>query len=233
MGFQCLGPCFGKAEAMSYNLMFNQITSFLPLLLKGLLTSTLLAGAGMLIGTLAGMVVGMARMSRIKPLRYIANVYVELFRNTPLLIQMYLIYFGLPQFRIMVSPMVTALIALVINNGAYTAVIFQSGYKAVDSGQGEAAAALGMTPVQCILHITIPQALRIVVGPLTNQFISLFLFTSVASTVSVRELLTETLYVDTVTMRTFEVFIVTTLLYLAVTTVITLASNFIESRKKY
>lgn len=218
---------------MSYNLMFNQITSFLPLLLKGLFTSTILACAGMLVGTLVGMLVGMARMSRMKSLRYIANVYVEVFRNTPLLIQMYLIYFGLPQFHIMVSPVVTAIIALIINNGAYTAVIFQSGYKAVDIGQGEAAAALGMTSMQSILHITIPQALRIVVGPLTNQFISLFLFTSVASTVSVRELLTETLYVDTVTMRTFEVFIVTTLLYLVVTTIITLISNFIESRKKY
>lgn len=222
-----------RLEAMSYNLMFNQITSFLPLLLKGLLTSTILACAGMVIGTLVGMLVGMARMSNIKYLRYIANVYVEIFRNTPLLIQMYLIYFGLPQFRIMVSPVVTAMIALVINNGAYTAVIFQSGYRAVDSGQGEAAAALGMTSVQRIWYITIPQALRIVVGPLTNQFISLFLFTSVASTVSVRELLTETLYVDTVTMRTFEVFIVTTLLYLVVTTIITLISNFIENRKKY
>lgn len=218
---------------MSYNLMFNQITSFFPLLLKGLLTSAMLAGVGMLVGTLVGMLVGMARMSGVKPLRRIANVYVEVFRNTPLLIQMYLIYFGLPQFHIMVGPLVTAMIALVINNGAYTAVIFESGYKAVDRGQGEAAAALGMTQVQSCLHITIPQALRIVAGPLTNQFISLFLFTSVASTVSVRELLTETLYVDTVTMRTFEVFIVTTLLYLAVTTVITLISNLIESRKKY
>ncbi|MGL5514755.1 MAG: amino acid ABC transporter permease [Sporomusa sp.] len=218
---------------MSYHLMFNQVTPYLPLLLKGLLNSVILACVGMLIGALVGMVIGIVRMGNMKVLRYIANVYVEVVRNTPLLIQMYLIYFGLPQFNIMVSPTVTAVIALILNNGAYAAVIFQSGYKAVDVGQGEAAVALGMTSAQNILYITIPQALRIVVGPLTNQFISMFLFTSVASTVSVRELLTETLYVDSISMRTFEVFIITTLLYLFVTTVITLISNFIESRKKY
>ena len=218
---------------MSYNLMFNQIISYLPFFFKGLGISVILALICMIFGSIIGIIVGFLRDSNNKIVRIITNVYVEIFRNTPLLIQMYLIYFGLPQFNISIGAIETALIAITLNNGAYTGVIFQSGYKAVDKGQVEAAVALGMTTLQRIIYITIPQGFRIVIAPLTNQFISIFLFTSVASTISVRELLTETLYVDTITMRTFEVFIVTTLLYLAVTTLITIFSNYVERKTKY
>jgi polar amino acid transport system permease protein len=213
--------------------MFSQITRYIPLLLGGLGLSVVIAVIGMLVGSVLGILVAVAKKSPFKLLQLLVDVYIEVFRNTPLLIQMYLFYFGLGQFQLHISAMNAALLALILNNGAYTGVIFQTGLDAVNKGQREAASALGMTSLQTYRYILIPQAFRIVIPPLTNQFISLFLFSSVASTISVPELLSQTLLIDSLTMRTFEVFIVTTLLYLAVTTIITLFSGWYEKRLKY
>lgn len=218
---------------MTYRLMFTQVTPYIPLLLKGLMLSIFISFIGMFIGTMVGIVCAFARLSENKLINSLANIYVEIFRNTPLLIQMYIFYFGFAQFDIHVSAINSALIALILNNGAYTGVIFQTGIQAVDKGQKEAAAALGMSILQTYRHIIVPQAFRIVIPPLTNQFISLFLFSSVASTISVPELLSQTLNVDSMTMRTFEVFIISTLLYLLITTIVTFFSSSIESRFKY
>lgn len=218
---------------MTYRLMFTQVTPYIPLLLKGLMLSIFISFIGMFIGTMVGIVCAFARLSENKLINSLANIYVEIFRNTPLLIQMYIFYFGFAQFDIHVSAINSALIALILNNGAYTGVIFQTGIQAVDKGQKEAAAALGMSMLQTYRHIIVPQAFRIVIPPLTNQFISLFLFSSVASTISVPELLSQTLNVDSMTMRTFEVFIISTLLYLLITTIVTFFSSSIESRFKY
>jgi len=218
---------------MSYKLIFSEITPYLPLLLKGLKLSIIISVIGMFVGSFIGILVAIGRTSSIRVVNKIVNVYVEIFRNTPLLIQMYLFFFGLAQYNIQISPFFSAVLALILNNGAYTGVIFQAGLNAVDRGQKEAATALGMTIFQTYRYITIPQAFRIVLPPLTNQFISLFLFSSVASTVSVPELLSQTLHIDSITMRTFEVFIITTLLYLAVTTIISNFSRHYERSFKY
>lgn len=218
---------------MGYDFMFNQIMPYLPILLDGLKISIYITGIGILFGSLIGILCALVSTSGVKLLNKVVNAYIEIFRNTPLLIQMYLFFFGLGQFQIHLSPMNAAVLALVLNNGAYTAVMFSSGIKAVDFGQKEAANALGMTTIQTYLHILLPQAFRMIVPPLTNQFISLFLFSSVAATISVPELLGQTLHIDSLTMRTFEVFIVTTILYLAVTTVISVSSNAYEKSFKY
>lgn len=218
---------------MTYRLLFNQVTPYIPILLKGLIYSVFISGIGMFIGTILGILCALARLSNKKIINMIANIYVEVFRNTPLLIQMYLLYFGFAQFEIHVSAISSAIIALILNNGAYTGVIFETGLKAVDKGQKEAAAALGMSIIESYRYITIPQAFRIVIPPLTNQFISLFLFSSVASTVSVPELLSQTLNVDSLTMRTFEVFILATILYLLITTAVSIFSSRLESKFKY
>jgi len=218
---------------MDYNLMFSQIWPYLPILLDGLKISIFITLIGIVFGTLIGLLCGIVRTNKIKFLIKIVNAYVELFRNTPLLIQMYLLFFGLGQFNIQLSPMYSAVIALILNNGAYTSVMFESGIKAVDFGQKEASHALGMTTFQAYRYIIIPQAFRIIIPPLTNQFISLFLFSSVAETVSVPELLGQTLHIDSLTMRTFEVFIITTVLYLVVTTILSFTSNTYEKSFKY
>ena len=146
---------------------------------------------------------------------------------------MYLLYFGLAQFNIQIPALTVAIIALILNNGAYTAVIFQTGINAVRKEQHEAAYALGMTYFQTIRYIVLPQAFRIVIPPLTNQFISIFLFSSVASTIAVSELTYTTMNLEAITLRSFEIFIIAGTLYLIVTTAISFLSRVYENSFKY
>lgn len=216
---------------MGYTINFPEIFPFLPLLLKGLLLSVAITAAGAAIGSLLGLFGAVARLSGIKPLAAAAGIYVELIRNTPLLVQMYLIYFGLGQFGLHIPPIPAAIAAMTLNNGAYTTVIFEAGIKAVDAGQKEAALALGLTDAQTFCHVILPPAFRIVFPPLVNQTISLFLFSAVASSISVPELTNQALYVDSVKWRTFEVFIITTILYFACTFMVTTLGNHYERRR--
>lgn len=218
---------------MGYRLIFSEVFKYLPALLKGLGFSIIISAIGMLLGSFIGVFVGRGRTSSVRIVRIPVNVYIEIFRNTPLLIQMYLFYFGLAQFNIHLSPFVGATLALILNVGAYTAVIFQTGFNAIQKDQKEAAYALGMNHYQVFFLIIFPQALRIVIPPLTNQFISVFLFSSVASVISVPELTYITMNIESITMRTFEIFITTTALYLIVTTCIAIFSRFYEKRYKY
>lgn len=213
---------------MSYTIHFPEVFPYLPLLLKGLLLSIAITVVSTLIGTLLGLFSAIAGLSTSKNARAVSKAYVEAFRNTPLLVQMYLIYFGLGQFGIQIPPVPAAILAMTVNTGAYTTVIFQAGIQAVDVAQKEGALALGMTYAQTFRHVILPQAFRIVFPPLVNQTISLFLFSAVASTISVPELTHQALYVDSVTWRTFEVFIVTTILYFACTFLVTILADMYE-----
>ena len=218
---------------MHYQLIFSQVLKYIPMMLNGLKISIFITIIGMFFGTIVGIFCAVIKSGHNKFLKSIVNIYTEIFRNTPLLLQMYLLFFGLAQFNIHVSAMASAIISLTLNTGAYTCVIFHPGIETVDIGQKEAAAALGMSKFQEKMKITIPQAFRIIFSPLVNQFISLFLFSAVAATISVPELLSTALLIDSKSMRTFEVFIITTILYLMVTTLITIISGYVEKRFKY
>jgi polar amino acid transport system permease protein len=218
---------------MGYKLIFSIITPYLPLFFKGLQLSIIVSVVGMAAGSLLGILAAVGKSSPVKVIQKGINIYIEIFRNTPLLIQMYLLYFGLAQFDIHIPAVFSAILAMTLNVGAYTAVIFHAGIKAVFIGQSEAARALGMTGYQTFCHIVFPQAFRIVIPPLTNQFISVFLFSSVAAAISVNELSYVTLNVESVTMRTFEAFIITAALYLTVTTIISILSGLYERSFKY
>lgn len=215
---------------MNYTLRFSQVYKYLPLLFKGLGLSITISLIGMIIGCVLGVIFALGKKSSNAPLRFFSVGYIECVRNTPLLIQMYLLYFGLGQFGLHLPPLISAILAIILNNAAYTAVIFRTGIDAVDSGQTEAGKALGMGKTQIFKHILFPQAFKIVVPPLTNQFISIFLFSSVASTISLPELTYQTTYIESVSMRTFEVFFIATGLYLLVTTVISIGSTLYEKR---
>jgi polar amino acid transport system permease protein len=141
---------------------------------------------------------------------------------------MYLIYFGLGQFGVHIEPIPAAILAMTLNTGAYTTVIFQAGIQAVDIGQKEGGLVLGMTYPQTFRHVILPQAFRIIFPPLVNQAISLFLFSAVASTITVPELTHQAMFVDSVTWRTFEVFMVTTCLYFACTFLVSVLSDLYE-----
>jgi len=213
---------------LGYTIHFSEVFPYLPLLLKGLLLSVAITVVSTLIGTLAGLFSALASLSHYLIARKIANTYVEIFRNTPLLVQMYLIYFGLGQFGVQINPIPAAIIAMTLNTGAYTTVIFQAGIQAVDVGQKEGGLVLGMTYPQTFRHVILPQAFRIIFPPLVNQAISLFLFSAVASTITVPELTYQTMFVDSVTWRTFEIFIVTTCLYFGCTFIVSVLADLYE-----
>ena len=143
------------------------------------------------------------RVSGAKPFELIARVYVMDFRGTPLLVQLFLIYYGLPQFGVKLEPIPSALIGFSLNVGAYTAEILRGAITAVDRGQWEAATVIGMSPAQTMRRVILPQAARTALPPLGNSFISLVKDTSLAATIQVPELFRQA---QLITARTFEVF---------------------------
>jgi cystine transport system permease protein len=179
------------------------IQASLPLLLKGLIYTVGLALFGMAMGLLLGLGLALMRLSRSRLLRWPAGAYISAVRGTPLLVQLFLIYYGLPQLGVDLSPIVAAGIGFSLNMAAYAAEILRSAIAAVDRGQGEAAATLGLSRLQTMTLIVLPQAARTAIAPLSNSFISLVKDTSMAATIQVPELFRQA---QLVTARTFEIF---------------------------
>ncbi len=140
------------------------------------------------IGMVLGLIAALGRMSKIKVIKSIAVAYIDFFRGTPLFVQILLLYFGIIPLIFDASPIQSAIIACGLNSGAYVAEIIRAGIQAVDKGQMEAARSLGMTHGQAMIHIIFPQAFKIVIPPLINEFIMLLKDTSLVSAISVGEL---------------------------------------------
>ena len=174
-----------------------------PLLLKGAGYTVLLSVIGMGIGVVLGFALALRRLSRTVLLRWPAAVYVSAFRGTPLLVQLFLIYYGLPQFGIEMPPLLAAGIGFSLNIAAYACEILRSAIAAVDKGQWEAASVLGMSRGQALRRVILPQAARTAVAPLSNSFISLVKDTSLAATIQVPELFRQA---QLITARTYEIF---------------------------
>ena len=155
-----------------------------------------------------------ASLSRRRAVRLLPVVYVEVIRNTPFLVQIFLLYFGLPGLGLRLDANEGALIALILNGSAYTIEIVRAGIESVGRGQIEAAGALGLTNFRTFRLIVLPQALRVVVPPLGSQFILLMLNSSVCSVISADELTAAAQDVQGRTFRPFESFIAATLIYL-------------------
>ena len=179
------------------------IAQSLPLLFKGLVYTVGLALFGMAMGLLLGLGLALMRLSRSHLLRWPAGASISAVRGTPLLVQLFLIYYGLPQLGVELSPIVAAGVGFSLNMAAYAAEILRSAIAAVDRGQGEAAATLGLSRLQTMTLIVLPQAARTAIAPLSNSFISLVKDTSMAATIQVPELFRQA---QLVTARTFEIF---------------------------
>lgn len=175
----------------------------LPFLLKGAIWTVVLSLGGMFFGLLLGFGLALLRRSQHLLLRGVARLYISFFRGTPLLVQLFVIYYGLPELGIQLDPLPAALIGFSLNMAAYTAEIIRSAIGAIDRGQWEAAASIGMTPLQTLRRAILPQALRIALPPLGNSFIALVKDTSLAATIQVPELFRQA---QLITARTFEIF---------------------------
>ncbi len=177
-----------------------------------------------------GLLAALAQRSNWKFARVAAGFYIWFIRGTPTLIQVFIIYFGLPQIGIRLSPFTAGVIALGINSGAYVAEIIRGGLNAIPRGQYESALALGFSPSETMRTIILPQVFRIVLPAVTNEAISTLKNTSLLSTITVVEL---TLYAQTLiaaTFRPFEFYIAVAVIYLVLTTILTFVASWLERR---
>lgn len=162
-----------------------------PALLRGLLNTFLLGLGGIGLGIPCGLLIGLLRLYAPKPFRYAAVFYIDIFRATPMLVVLMLIYFALPFLGIRMSSWTCAILAFTLVMGAYMAEVFRSGIESIPKGQFEAAAALGIPFVITLRKVILPQAIRLVIPPATNNCVSMFKDTSLASTVALAELMKE------------------------------------------
>lgn len=165
--------------------------SAFPALLRGLLNTFLLGLAGIGLGIPTGLIIGLLRLYGPKPVRYMAVFYIDIFRAAPMLVVLMLIYFALPFVGIRLSSWTCAILAFALVMAAYMAEVFRSGIEGIPSGQFEAAAALGLPFLITLRKVILPQAVRVVIPPATNNCVSMFKDTSLASTVALAELMKE------------------------------------------
>ena len=175
----------------------------LPFLLKGAWWTVVLSLGGMFFGLLLGFGLALLRLYGYWPLQWLARIYVSFVRGTPLLVQLFMIYYGLPQLGIQLDPLPAALIGFSLNMAAYTAEILRAAIASIDRGQWEAAASIGMSRAQTLYRAILPQAARTALPPLGNSFISLVKDTALAATIQVPELFRQA---QLITARTFEIF---------------------------
>ena len=212
---------------LNIDLMINSI----PLLIVGAGITIQITAISVAIGLVIGMFVGVARVSNIRPLRWLAAVYVDFLRGTPLLVQIFLIYFALPVLLgNRVDPFIAAITACGINSGAYIAEIFRAGIQAIDDGQMEAGRSLGMTWWQTMWYIIIPQAFRNIVPPLGNEFIALLKDSSLVSVIGFEELTRRGQLIIARTYGSLEIWICVDIIYLIMTLTISRFVAFLEKR---
>ncbi|WP_312377986.1 amino acid ABC transporter permease [Pseudomonas oryzihabitans] len=199
---------------MAYQFDFQPVLQQGDLLLKGALFTLELTAIGAVLGIGLGILGAVCRAWRLRPFDRVFGVYVELIRNTPFLIQLFFIFFGLPSLGVHISEWQAAVLAMVINLGAYSTEIIRAGIQAVPKGQLEAAAALAMTRAETFRHVILRPALAKVWPALSSQVVIVMLGSAVCSQISTEELTFAANFIQSRNFRAFETYLLTTLLYL-------------------
>ena len=214
---------------MQFN--WDLVVNSFPLLLVGAGVTIKITAMSVALGVIIGLFVGIARICHFKPLRFVAAVYVDFFRGTPLLVQIFLVYFALPVITGQrIDPYVAAVGACGINSGAYVAEIFRAGIQSIDEGQMEAGRSLGMTWVQAMLYIIVPQAFKRVIPPLGNEFIALLKDSSLVSVIGFEELTRRGQLIIAKTYGSLEIWISVAIVYLVMTLTISRFVAYLERR---
>jgi len=213
------------------NFDMNLVVNSFPLLLIGAGVTIQITVLSTAIGFVIGLVVGVARISHLRPLRLLAEVYVEFFRGTPLLVQIFLFYFALPVITGQrIDPFIAAISACGITSGAYVAEIFRAGIQSVDEGQMEAGRSLGMTWLQTMRYIIVPQAFKRVIPPLGNEFIAMLKDSSLVSVIGFEELTRRGQLIIAKTYGSFEIWMSVAVIYLVMTLTISRFVAYLERR---
>jgi polar amino acid transport system permease protein len=208
----------------------NYFLSNLPALLWGAVLTVELSVLSIVIGFFLGVLIGLVRLAKLFPFRSLAIVYINCIRGTPMLVQLFLIYYGLPQVGLKLTPFVAALSGMAINDSAYVAEITRGAIQSIDRGQWEAARASGLNYFQMMLHVIFPQALKRMLPPLGNEFIQLLKASSLVSTIAMVELTRTAQLIASSTFRPMELLVGAALIYLAMNLILSSALGRLESR---
>ncbi|HIT69099.1 MAG TPA: amino acid ABC transporter permease [Candidatus Aphodomonas merdavium] len=185
-----------------------------------------------LFGSLLGLIVAISRRTRILPLRWLMNAYVTFIRGTPLLVQVLLIVYGLPQLGVRMERLTMCVIALVINSGAYMAELIRAGLQSVERGQVEAAQSLGMNSSQTMLYIILPQAIKVTLPAMGNEFVAIIKESSILYAVGVYELTYQAYKLASVNYYYIETLIAAAIIYFVLTYVATWLLTLLERRMR-
>jgi polar amino acid transport system permease protein len=236
------GASRGGIYVYDWSIFWDSLLRPSPRIISGIELTVSIAVTGQIIGVILGIFGALGRLARFRPAKYLANFYVWIFRGTPLLVQIMFLYYGLlvthiyawPDFTVMgvtlPSAIQAGIFALGVNEGAYMTEIVRAGILSVDVGQLEAARSLGMTYPMAMRRIVLPQAARVIIPPLGNEFNNMLKTTSLMAVISVTELFRVAQGVYAVTFKPFEVFLGVAVYYLALTTIWTLIQGMIERR---
>ncbi len=204
---------------MHYVFQFGVVRDNWPVLLEGALATLWMSVAAFVLGLAFAVVCVFARSSPFAPLRLAVRAYVEVIRNTPLLVQLFIVYFSLPSIGIRLDADEAAVIGLALNFGGYAVEILRSGIEAVPQGQIEAATALGLRKLRIFRHIVLFPAVRVSYPSLASQFILILLGSSVVSAISAEELTSIVNSLQSTTFRSFEFYFAALFIYLAMAAV--------------
>ena len=210
--------------------MFDFLPKYYTTYIDATVTTLKVSLIALLIGLLLGIVICLAKISTIKVLNVLATIYVEVIRNTPILVQIMIIYFALPEVGISFTPFMSAVIALSINSGAYVSEIFRSGILAIDKGQMEAGRSLGLSYFQTMKFIILPQALKNSLPALGNEFISLVKESSIVYFVGVADIMFAANTVKNATYETFGPYLIAAAIYFIITSVLSFLVKRLEKK---
>ena len=209
---------------------WNIVQTAIPLLARGTVVTLQISLVAGVLACIIGFTLGLAALSHVRPLRWVIAAYVDFVRGTPLLIQVFLVFFALPVIGIRFDEIWAGIIALAFNTSAYIAETVRGGVGSVERGQAEAARSIGMVPRQILTYILLPQALRPIVPPLTNELISMTKNTSLLSVISVYELTRAGQAIISVHFVPFEIYLLLALYYYALIKSLSYLSRWIERR---
>ena len=212
------------------NLDVSVVLTKIPILLEGCVVTLQISFFALLLGMIFGIAGALCRISANRALNSIAFMYVWVIRGTPVMVQLFILYFGLPQLGIKLPSMVAGVLGLAINTGAYVTEIIRAGIQAVDKGQMEAALSVGMSFRQAMVRIIGPQATKICIPPLVNQFIMTLKNSSIASLVTITELFRTGEQIIYTTFRSFEVYMAVAVLYLLMNSVFMIIADRLERK---
>lgn len=201
-----------------------------PILLKATTVTVQLTTISVVLGTVIGIIVALLKLSKNKLILTVASLYTWIIRGTPMLLQLFFFYYGLPFVGIKLEPMSAAIIGLSLNSGAYMAEIIRGGILSVDKGQFEACKALGFTYGQTMRRVILPQTIRVLIPSVGNEFITMLKDTSLVSAIAMEELMRAAQQVYSSNFRPMEPFFIAACIYLALTTVFTTLFSIWEKK---